>query len=93
MALQAATLHQLSGGRLVLGLGVQARGYVAGWHGQEYRKPVEAMRDFVTILRRSFAGGLVSHEGEVFSVRNFHLDLELPAGAACRSTSPRTGRG
>ncbi len=78
MALQAATLHQLSGGRLLLGLGVQARGYVRGWHGQEYRKPVEAMRDFVTILRGAFAGGLVSHEGEVFSVSNFHLDLELP---------------
>ena len=78
MALQAATLHQLSGGRLILGLGVQARGYVRGWHGQEYRKPVEAMRDYVTILRKSFAGGLVSHEGEVFSVSNFHLDMELP---------------
>ena len=78
MALQAATLHQLSGGRLVLGLGVQARGYVEGWHGQAYRKPVEAMRDFVTILRAAFAGELVSHEGEVFSVRNFHLDMELP---------------
>ena len=79
MALQAATLQQLSNGRLVLGLGVQARGYVEGWHGQRYEKPVAAMRDFITILRRAFAGELVTHEGEVFSVRNFHLDMELPA--------------
>jgi alkanesulfonate monooxygenase SsuD/methylene tetrahydromethanopterin reductase-like flavin-dependent oxidoreductase (luciferase family) len=78
MALQAATLHQLSGGRLVLGLGVQARGYVEGWHGQAYRKPVTAMRDFIAILRAAFAGELVSHDGEVFSVRNFHLDMEVP---------------
>jgi len=78
MALQAATLHQLSGGRLILGLGVQARGYVRAWHGQEYRKPVTAMRDFVTILRRIFSGELTSYEGEVFSVQNFHLDMELP---------------
>lgn len=78
MALQAATLHQLTGGRLLLGLGVQARGYVEGWHGQTYRKPVAAMRDFITILRSAFGGGLTTHEGEVFSVRNFHLDMELP---------------
>jgi alkanesulfonate monooxygenase SsuD/methylene tetrahydromethanopterin reductase-like flavin-dependent oxidoreductase (luciferase family) len=77
MALQAATLHQLSGGRLLLGLGVQARGYVEGWHGQQYRKPLAAMRDFITILRGAFSGELVTHEGEVFSVRNFHLDMEL----------------
>ena len=78
MALQAATLQQLSGGRLLLGLGVQARGYVQGWHGQTYRKPVEAMRDFISILKRAFAGELVTYEGEVFSVKNFHLDMELP---------------
>jgi alkanesulfonate monooxygenase SsuD/methylene tetrahydromethanopterin reductase-like flavin-dependent oxidoreductase (luciferase family) len=78
MALQAATLHQLSGGRLLLGLGVQARGYVRGWHGQTYRKPIAAMRDFITILRAAFAGGVFSYEGEVFSVRDFHLDMELP---------------
>jgi alkanesulfonate monooxygenase SsuD/methylene tetrahydromethanopterin reductase-like flavin-dependent oxidoreductase (luciferase family) len=77
MALQAATLQQLSNGRLLLGLGVQARGYVEAWHGQRYQKPVAAMRDFITILRRAFAGGLVTHDGEVFSVRNFHLDMEL----------------
>ncbi len=79
MALQAATLQQLSGGRLLLGLGLQARGYVSGWHGQRYHKPLTAMRDFVTILRGAFGGGLVTHEGEIFSVRNFHLDMELPA--------------
>jgi alkanesulfonate monooxygenase SsuD/methylene tetrahydromethanopterin reductase-like flavin-dependent oxidoreductase (luciferase family) len=79
MALQAATLQQLSNGRLLLGLGVQARGYVQAWHGQRYEKPITAMRDFVTILRRTFAGELVTHEGTVFSVHNFHLDMELPA--------------
>jgi alkanesulfonate monooxygenase SsuD/methylene tetrahydromethanopterin reductase-like flavin-dependent oxidoreductase (luciferase family) len=78
MALQAATLHQLSAGRLILGLGVQARGYVQAWHGQTYQKPLAAMRDFVAILRGAFAGQLVSYEGEVFSVRNFHLDMQLP---------------
>src|SRR3954465_13285356 len=70
MALQAATLHQLSGERLLLGLGVQARGYVSGWHGQQYRKPVTAMRDAVTILRRALARERFSYEGEIFSVRN-----------------------
>ncbi|MGH2928638.1 MAG: LLM class flavin-dependent oxidoreductase, partial [Solirubrobacteraceae bacterium] len=79
MALQAATLHQLSHGRLILGLGLQARGYVEGWHGQRYQRPREAMRDFVTILRRAFAGELVSHDGTVFSVRDFHLDVQLPS--------------
>jgi alkanesulfonate monooxygenase SsuD/methylene tetrahydromethanopterin reductase-like flavin-dependent oxidoreductase (luciferase family) len=78
MALQAATLHQLSGGRLLLGLGVQARGYVEGWHGRRYEKPVAAMRDFVTILTRALRGEPVTHEGEVFSVRNFQLTMELP---------------
>ena len=79
LALQAATLHQLSGGRLLLGLGVQARGYVQGWHGQQYRKPLAAMRDMVTILRRILGGEAVTYEGEIFSVRNFQLQMELPA--------------
>jgi probable F420-dependent oxidoreductase len=79
MALQAATLHQLSGERLLLGLGVQARGYVAGWHGQEYRRPVTAMREYVAILRAIFSGERVSFDGDVFSVRNFQLQMEPPA--------------
>src|SRR5689334_18098605 len=64
MALQAATLQQLSNGRLLLGLGVQARGYVEGCHGRRYTRPVAAMGDCGTILRCAFAGELVAHECE-----------------------------
>jgi probable F420-dependent oxidoreductase len=78
MALQAATLNELSGGRLLLGVGLQARGYVEGWHGQHYERPVRAMREYVTILRRILAGEAVTFEGEIFSVRSFQLMMQPP---------------
>ena len=78
LALQAATLNELSGGRLLLGVGLQARGYVEGWHGQVYERPVRAMREFVTILRRILAGENVTFEGEIFSVRDFQLQMQPP---------------
>jgi probable F420-dependent oxidoreductase len=78
MALQAASLNELSEGRLILGLGVQARGYVEGWHGQHYERPIRAMREYVTILRRALAGEPVTFEGEIFSVRNFQLLVQPP---------------
>jgi probable F420-dependent oxidoreductase len=78
MALQAATLNELSEGRLLLGLGLQARGYVEGWHGQRYERPVRAMREFVTILRRILSGEAVTFEGEIFSVQGFQLQMQPP---------------
>src|SRR5919204_647911 len=78
MALQAATLNELAAGRLILGLGLQARGYVEGWHGQRYERPVRAMREYLTILRRILAGESVTFAGEVFSVRSFQLTMQPP---------------
>jgi probable F420-dependent oxidoreductase len=78
MALQAATLNELSDGRLLLGVGLQARGYVEGWHGQRYERPVRAMREYVTILRRILSGENVTFEGEIFSVRGFQLMMQPP---------------
>src|SRR5437588_7204596 len=78
MALQAAALNDLSDGRLILGLGVQARGYVEGWHGQRYERPIRAMREYVTRLRAILAGEPVTFEGELFSVRNFQLLVQPP---------------
>ena len=78
MALQAVSLNELSNGRLLLGLGVQARNYVSGWHGRTYERPIRAAREYLTILRRILGGEAVTFEGEVFSVRDFQLQVPLP---------------
>jgi alkanesulfonate monooxygenase SsuD/methylene tetrahydromethanopterin reductase-like flavin-dependent oxidoreductase (luciferase family) len=78
MALQAASVNELSHGRLLLGLGVQARNYVSGWHDRTYERPIRAMREYATILRQALAGDLVTFEGELFSVRGFQLQMPMP---------------
>lgn len=56
MAQTAATIGDLSGGRLNLGLGVSHRPVVEGWHGQSIDRPVAEMREYVAILRAILAG-------------------------------------
>ena len=45
MAQTAATIDELSGGRLTLGLGVSRRPVVEGWHGQSIDHSVTEMRE------------------------------------------------
>jgi len=78
MALQAASVNELSNCRLLLGLGVQARNYVSGWHDRVYERPIRAVREYVTILKRALAGEPVTFEGEIFSVRGFQLQMPMP---------------
>ncbi len=55
MAMTAATLDRLSGGRLLLGLGVSGPQVVEGWHGVPYGKPLSRTRETVEIVRRILA--------------------------------------
>src|SRR5262249_40725319 len=55
-AMTASTLDQLSGGRMVLGLGVSGPQVVEGWHGVAYGKPLVRTREYVEILRAIGAG-------------------------------------
>jgi F420-dependent oxidoreductase-like protein len=65
----ALTLQELSGGRLLLGLGVSGPQVVEGWHGVPFSRPLQAMREYVAVLRIGLAGETrVEFEGSTFSV-------------------------
>lgn len=78
MAMTLATLSHLCPGRIVLGLGTQARPYVENWHGRDYQKPLRAMREYITILKSILAGELVNYAGQIFRVKDFQLKLPPP---------------
>ena len=73
-AMAAMTLDHLSGGRLILGLGVSGPQVVEGWYGQSFAKPLARMREYIGILRQIWARqGPVINEGP-------HYPLPLPEG-------------
>jgi len=51
-AMHALTLDHLSGGRMILGLGVSGPQVVEGWYGQPFAKPIARTREYVDIIRQ-----------------------------------------
>jgi F420-dependent oxidoreductase-like protein len=50
-AMAAVTLDHLSGGRLMLGLGVSGPQVVEGWYGVPFAQPLARTREYVDLLR------------------------------------------
>ena len=55
IAMHALTLDHLSGGRVVLGMGVSGPQVVEGWYGQPFAKPLARTREVVDIIRQALA--------------------------------------
>jgi probable F420-dependent oxidoreductase len=68
MATEARSLDEISGGRLVLGLGTGTRRMMEDWHGVDPDAPAARMEEFVPLLRRLWRlhEGPVAHEGRFY---------------------------
>jgi len=78
MAQMAATLDEMSSGRLILGLGVSHRVTVESMWGIKLERPADAMREYVSIVRASLREGAASEDGELFSA---HWSYSAPRRA------------
>lgn len=66
-AMTAMTLHQLSGGRFMMGLGLSGPQVVEGWHGISYAKPLTRTREYVEIVRTIFRREeRLAYDGDVY---------------------------
>lgn len=66
LAQEAASLQEAAQGRFMLGVGVGHRVLIESWHGTTFHDPLEAMRDYLTILKDVLSNGAVDHQGSVF---------------------------
>ena len=73
IAMAAAAVDELSGGRFVLGLGSSHRVQVGPEHGVEYSRPLGRVRDTTAVVRALLRDGQVSHEGETVRIEHFDL--------------------
>ena len=73
LAMSARTLHDLSGGRFVLGLGTGGIGFMERGHGIPIERPLQRARETIEIVRGLLSSKRFSYEGEWFHIRNFRL--------------------
>ena len=72
-AMTAATIDQLSDGRMLLGIGSSGPQVSEGWHGVRFGRQLQRTRDYVAVVRMALARERVEFHGET-------LELPLPDG-------------
>ena len=72
-AMTAATLDQLSGGRMLLGIGSSGPQVSEGWHGVRFAKQLQRTREYVAVVRKALERERVEFHGET-------IELPLPDG-------------
>ena len=79
LATEARSLDELSGGRLVYGLGTGTTKMMANWHGVDPSGPASRMEELIPLLRRLWRlhEGPVQHDG-----RFYHVDIAPTAEMA-----------
>jgi probable F420-dependent oxidoreductase len=73
IAMHAASLDEAAPGRVCLGLGSSSVIIVQDWNGIPFEKPLQKVRDVVTVLRPMLAGEKVTAQLATLSVNGFRL--------------------
>jgi len=74
--MSAATLDDISGGRVRLGLGTSGARVVEDFHGVKFSKPLTRLRETIQIIRLLLAGERADFSGECFELRRFKLGFK-----------------
>ena len=72
-AMTAATIDELSGGRMLLGIGSSGPQVSEGWHGQRFGRQLQRTREYVAVVRIALSRERLQFKGET-------LELPLPDG-------------
>ena len=72
-AMTAATIDELSDGRMVLGIGSSGPQVAEGWHGQRFARQLQRTREYVEVVRMALARDRVEYHGQT-------IELPLPDG-------------
>ena len=80
LASTAHVLHQLSGGRFILGLGSSSQTMMENWHGQTFEKPLTRVKETVQLVRSMLEGEKSDFAGQTVTSRGYR-QLPLEAGA------------
>lgn len=72
-----ATIAELTGGRAALGIGAGDRATLESI-GLKWEKPLVAVREAVTIIRKLLEGETVTFEGTIFKLKNAKLNYKPP---------------
>lgn len=104
-ALTALDLDEISGGRLILGLGTGARRTNEMWHGISHGKPVTRIKECIDVIRlvtEKAGEGALRYEGEYYDINtkgyhrpfrtvrnNIPIYLAGVGGGMCRAAGER----
>src|SRR5215475_4404435 len=77
MAAGAGSVAQLASGRVVLGIGASSETIVDAWGGVPFERPLQRIRESVTVLRQMLAGERVTFAGRTVRTSRFRL-VSLP---------------
>jgi F420-dependent oxidoreductase-like protein len=76
IAMSAATLDEISGGRLRLGLGTSGARVIQDFHGMPYLRPLSRLKETIQIVRMLLGGEPADFTGESFRLSRFKLGFK-----------------